>query len=91
MKIHVHGYGEVDLAQALELLTDKFIDDGNSTHRTIADMRDALVALTKPNSDLRNIREVLQKTQVEMASLLGVTQASLSMYESMLEAASNGN
>lgn len=47
LMIHVHGYGELKLAEAIEKLTPTFIEEGNTTDQTVRDLVNAVKELSK--------------------------------------------
>jgi len=59
--IYLHDHGEVSLTEALLILTDDYIEDGNMTHQTDIDLREVIKEFVNTNNKLKKLIKSYEK------------------------------
>jgi predicted XRE-type DNA-binding protein len=82
--IHIYMSGQglnkpVPISDALDMLTDDYINDGKYCTQTILDLRDALKLTLSPDDHIKTIMSNMNLTQKDVAKMMGCTQANISM------------
>ena len=82
IEIYVSGYKlnkKLPILEALDHLTDDFIDNGNMCPQTAIDLRDALRYFLTPDQYIKELIAEKNLTQSDLAKMLGCSQANVSM------------
>lgn len=71
MKIYIPGQGELDIDEALKIVTDEWIARGEGSDQTFIDLKNALIDARKTRKEISETLELLRSHEQRIRVLEG--------------------